>query len=225
LYTAMLTTVLTIITFAIAFFTPPLSGPLCTDSCFTYPFIGIEARFPRDYFWMYPALVVMIFYTVLMACIHQDAPQDKKLYGVLGLGFAFVSTTILLIDYFLQISIVQPSLLQGEVDGIALWSQFNSHGIFIALEELGYLIMSLSLAFAAFVFGGSALERSIRWIFLGNFALNIASLIGFSVAYGIHREYLFEITTISLNWLTLIIAGILLTLVFKRASHVLSNAG
>lgn len=34
--------------------------------------------------------------------------------------------------------------MHGETEGITLLTQYNAHGIFIALEELGYLLMSLS---------------------------------------------------------------------------------
>lgn len=78
--------------------------------------------------------------------------QDKKIYGYIGLSFSIISATILLIDYFVQISVIQPSLLQGETEGIAILTQYNPHGIFIALEEIGYLMMSLSFLCVAPVF-------------------------------------------------------------------------
>jgi len=56
-----------------------------------------------------------------------------------------IAALTLLADYFVQLTVVQPSLLAGERDGIALLSQYNPHGLFIALEELGYLLISLSL--------------------------------------------------------------------------------
>jgi hypothetical protein len=56
--------VLTIGTFAIAIATPPLAGPLCAGGCFTYPYSDIASRFPRDYYWMYPAMLLnLVYYT------------------------------------------------------------------------------------------------------------------------------------------------------------------
>jgi hypothetical protein len=55
---------------------------------------------------------------------------------MLGIVFATISCTLLVGDYFIQISVIQPSLLKGETDGIALLTQYNPHGIFIALEEV-----------------------------------------------------------------------------------------
>ena len=40
--------------------------------------------------------------------------------------------------------------MNGETDGIALLTQYNGHGIFIAMEELGYITMSISFLFSLF---------------------------------------------------------------------------
>ena len=54
-YSAILTALLTVFSFVTAYLTPPLSGPFCAGGCFTYPYSDIASRFPRDYYWMYPA--------------------------------------------------------------------------------------------------------------------------------------------------------------------------
>jgi hypothetical protein len=107
--TAILTTVITVVTFGIAILTPPLSGPFCLEGCFGYPYVDIASRFPRDYLWMYPAILLILIYVVL-----------------------------------------------------------------------------------------------------------IGSLILITAIYGVLREYRFEVAVISIDWLTLIISGILLSVVFRR---------
>lgn len=217
-YAAVLTSLLTLITFVIAFNTPPLSGPGCTTGCFSYPYSDIASRFPRDYYWMYPALLLSIAYYVLMVSIHYFAPVEKRIFSQIGLSFALISTATFFIDYFLQVSVIQPSLVLGETDGIALLSQFNAHGVFIVLEEIGFFMMSMSMLFMApAIAGNTRVEKTIRWLFVTSFLLNIISFTLYSMFYGIHREYRFEITTISIHWLTLITAGILLSIVFRRA--------
>jgi len=216
-YGAVMTVLLTLVTFGIAYATPPLAGPLCAGGCYAYPYADIASRFPRDYIWMYPAILLVLVYYVLMTAIHHAAPNDKKIYSHIGLSFALISTATFVIDYFLQISVIQPSLLLGEIDGISLLTQFNAHGIFIALEEIGFFMMSLSMLFMAPVFvGKTKSEKAICWIFVSCFSLTVISFTLFSVFYGINREYLFEIAAISINWLTLIISGIFLSIVFRR---------
>jgi hypothetical protein len=216
-YVSIGTTILAVIALGIAIATPPFSGPYCTSGCFGYPFAEAVSRFPRDYYWMYPAMLLSLAFYVLMVCIHHLAPQEEKIFSHVGISFALFSAAALVIDYYLQVSVIQPSLLQGESEGIALLTQFNGHGIFIALEEIGYLMMSLSMLFMAPVFSGkNKLEEALRWLFVACFALTVLSFILYSAFYGLSREYRFEVASISFNWLTLIVAGILLAILFKR---------
>ena len=101
-YAAILTAVITVVTFGIAIFTPPLSGAFCVGSCIEYPFTNIISRFPRDYVWMYLAILLTLIYVVLMVCIHHYASRDKKIFSQIGLSFALISATILIINYFIQ---------------------------------------------------------------------------------------------------------------------------
>ena len=67
---------------------------------------------------------------------------------------------------------------KGETEGIALISQYNGHGIFIAMEELGYIIMGLSFLFLTPVFNRiNRLERTIRWCFPAPFILLIFAVV------------------------------------------------
>lgn len=216
-YLATFTGILTVITFGIAVFTPPLSGPFCTEGCFEYPYHDIASRFPRDYIWMYPAIFLSLLYVIFMISIKNYASPDKKIYGEIGVAFSLISTTILISDYFVQISIIQVSLLQGETESISLLSQYNPHGIFIVLEEIGYLIMSFSFMSVAFIFSkDQRLERTIRWIFIFSFIMAMISLLTIIFIYGIRREYRFEVAVITINWLVLIVNGLLLGKLFNQ---------
>jgi hypothetical protein len=141
-YAALLTALLTVGTFVIAFLTPPLSGPFCAGGCFTYPYLDIASRFPKDYYCMYPAMVLNLVYYILMVAIHYFAPADKKILSHIGVSLALLSMATFNIDYSLQVSVIQPSLVLSETDGIALLSQFNAHGVFILLEEIAFIMMS-----------------------------------------------------------------------------------
>ena len=156
-------------------------------------------------------------YYVLISILHYLAPPEKKFFSHLSVSFGLISTGIFLVDYFLQISIIQPSLIQGETDGISFLTQFNAHGIFIALEEIGFIMMSLSFVFLAPIFSRKTkIEKVLKWLFLTNCVLTFLSFILFSFLFGITREYRFEVAVISINWLTLIISGILLSFYFKK---------
>lgn len=65
-WVSIITAAITVITFAIAINTPPLSGPYCPAGCFEYPYHEIISRFPRDYYWMFPAILLSFSYMVMM---------------------------------------------------------------------------------------------------------------------------------------------------------------
>jgi hypothetical protein len=107
--------------------------------------------------------------------------------------------------------------MNQETDGIALLTQYNAHGIFIVLEELGYLLMSLSFLFLAPVFTNKGrLASVVRWVFIAGFILTMVFLAVISINYGLAREDRFEIADISIDWLVLLINGVLLSLLFRR---------
>lgn len=216
-YVSIITAAITVITFAIAINTPPLSGPYCQADCFEYPYHEIISRFPRDYFWMFPAIIMSFSYLVMMVAFHKSVPEEKNLFSLTGIGFAIISTLILALNYFVQVSFIQPSLLAGETEGIAVLSQFNPHGLFIILEELGFITMIISFFCLVPVFSkSSTLERGLRLTFISGFILMILSFVTIVLLHGFNREYRFEVVIITITWIELIIAGILFARYFKR---------
>jgi hypothetical protein len=216
-YISLIMTLLAIVTFGIAICTPPVSGPFCKGSCIVYPFTDIIERFPGDYIWMYSALLMLAVFLLFIVSIHQYAPENKKIFSLIGLSFSIASAFILIADYFVQISVVQPSLVNGETEGIAILTQYNPHGVFIALEEIGYILMSIAFISLVPVFSGSdRLNGVIRWVFIISFILILISFIMISFKYGIKREYRFEVAAITINYMTLIVSGILMSRLFRR---------
>lgn len=217
LYSSVFTALITMLTFGFAITAIPISGANCREGCIEYPYLDTVAQFPKDYRWMVPAMILMLAYVVWMVSIHAYAAQHRRVFSQVGLVFASMAALILLSDYFIQFSVVPISLMSGETEGITLLTQYNAHGIFIVLEELGYLLMSLSFVFIAPVFSNNnRLENSVRWIFIGGFVLAFVVLAIFSAIYGLDRQDRFEVAIISINWLVLIVNGILLSRVFKK---------
>ena len=217
LYSALLIAVITIVTFSLAIIATPNSGAFCTENCFEYPYVNTLSQFPQDYLWMPFAMLLVVVYVVLMVSIHAYAAQHKKIYSQIGLFFALIAAGILLSDYLIQFSVVPASLMNQETDGIALLNQYNPHGIFIVLEELGYLLMSLSFLFLAPVFTDRGrLESAVRWVFIAGFILTMVFLTVITNNYGLDRMDRFEVAVISIDWLVLIINGVLLSLLFRR---------
>ena len=99
---------------------------------------------PRDFVWMYLALLMMLAFLALAACVREHAASVRRVFGTIGLCFAVVSFAVIALDYRSRATrTVQPALLRGGLDGLVIFSQYNPHGVFIALEELGFLVMGL----------------------------------------------------------------------------------
>ncbi len=209
---ALTMTGVTVVSFALALTAVPDDVP--------YPFSShvIADQWPGDYLWMYPAMLLMLLFIAVLASVHEYAPPTRKIFSLLGLCLAIIAAAVLLITYFIQVTVMQPSLEKGQLDGWAMLTMYNPNGVFIALEELGYLLMSLALAVLAPVFVGSnKVERTIRWLFVSSFAAAVGALVAVSATRGVDRGYLFEIIVISIVWLTLIVAGPLVAVVLRRA--------
>lgn len=212
---SLATALVTLGTFTVAFLTPPFSGPYCVEGCYAYPYLDIASRYPRDYYWMFPAMFTSAFFVLLLTSMHRLAPSSGRSFSLAGVGFGIMSATILVLNYYVQLAVVQPSLINGEHDGISLISQFNPHGLFIAMEEIGFILIALALLCMVPAFrvpGGG----SVRWTFIVFFALMLAAIIYYSIAYGLQREYRLEVAAISIAWFELIIGGILLFRYYSR---------
>jgi hypothetical protein len=217
LYSALLTVIVTVITFILAMFAVPISGVFCPQNCIEYPYLETASQFPNDYLWMFPVILLIIFYMILMVSINSISSNKKKIYSQIGLMFAIVSGVILLSNYFIQIFVVPISIINGETQGIAILTQYNPHGIFLVLENLGYLVMSISFLFMALIFDRrDRLRTAIWWVFIIGFILTIVSFVLITFIYGLEQKDRFEVAVISIDWLVLIVNGILLSMFFNK---------
>lgn len=197
--------------------TPPRSGPFCRAGCLTYPYTDAAAFVPRDYWWMYPQSLLVVLVLALLVCIHHTAAPTSRVFSGIAVVLGVVAAAALLLDYAIQLAVLQPSLLRGQTAGLSLVSQYNPHSVFIALEDLGYLLLGLALFTVAAVFtAASRLESGLRWLLLIGGVLTVVALPALAVAYRADLEYRYEVTAIALTWITVIAAGLLLARWFRH---------
>ena len=221
-FSSLAVVIMTAITWGFAMVAVPPAGPFCPGDCMEYPFSDLLDYYPRDYYWMYLAILQVFTYILFMVSNYFIAREEKKIYGFSSVTFSIISAVVLLIAYFVQFSVVPVSMMKGETEGIALLTQYNGHGIFIALEELAYITMSISFLFLAFVFPRvTRLEKAIRLVLLAAFPLIFMAFVIYTLRYGIERSYRFEVVAISVNWMVTISTGILLSKYFRKHLRVL----
>jgi hypothetical protein len=224
-WSAALTALLAAVSFAFAITTLPKAGPLAKpEHVIPYPYVDASAFVPADFIWMYPALLWLAAFLVLSVSLRERAAPGRGIFGTIGLCLATLSVTVIAVNYFIQLQTVQPALVKGEGADIVAWSQYNPHGMYIALENLGFLVMALSLGCFAFCLGSSRNERIVRWLFLAAAMSGIVSFIGMWLYFGVNLEYLFEVTIIAIDWFTLIVSGTLLAFAFARSPVVFDKS-
>ena len=202
----------------------PPAGPYCASNCMNYPYPDILSYFPRDYYWMQLAVFQLCAFLIFVIANHFVAPVEKKIFSFISVAFALIATTVLLANYFLQFSVIPISLMNGQTEGIALLTQYNGHGIFIVLEELGFIMMSISFVFLSPIYSMKGrLEKAIRWILVVPFAVNICAFIFYSINFGLNRDYRFEVVAITINWSVTVLVGILIGIFFRREIDNMGN--
>jgi hypothetical protein len=206
-WAAALTAVTTAIAFAMAVLTLPKSGPFCVDGCLGYPYVDIATYIPRDFLWLYPALLPAPLFVAMLSGLHERVPAARKHFSRLALAFAMMAAAILTADYFIQLRVIQPAVLKGELDGLAPLTQYNPHGVFIALEEAGYVALAVSFLFAGMALSGDARYRVVRQVFIGGFVTLVVLFAALSIVYGFDVEYRFEVAAITVDWTVLIVTG------------------
>jgi hypothetical protein len=65
-YSAILTTILTIVTFGFAMATTPISGANCPGGCVDYPYLDTISEYPKGFLWMLPAMLLVLGYVTLI---------------------------------------------------------------------------------------------------------------------------------------------------------------
>jgi hypothetical protein len=216
-WAAVLTTVVTVVFAVAAVPTPARSGPFCASACVPAPYTAVGQFIPGDYLWLIPGLLLAPIFVWLMASIHSYAAEMNKTFSRLALSFAVIYGAIIVVNYFVQLTVIVPSLQSGESQDLSLFTQYNPHGFFIALEVLAYLMMSASLLAAAPAFAGGKVELAIRWLFTLCFILAAAAFAGFWLVK--HDLVAVEVTVLMINWVALIAGGALLSIVFRRADR------
>jgi hypothetical protein len=214
---SLVTAVSTLVAFGLAMFAIPVSGANCPGDCIVYPYLETTGQYPRDFLWMPLAGISLISFLILLTAIDQSAPENRKIYSSLARTFGTISAAVLLVNYYLQFSVIPMSLLNQETEGLALLIQYNPHRIFIILEELGYILMSVSFGFLIPVFPGKEhRERILRWIYRAAVILAGGALLVMSLIFGLNRMDRYEVIIITINWLVLISTGFILRGYYKN---------
>lgn len=160
----------------------------------------------------FPSFWLALSFVILTISIYYYAANEKKIWGHIAIAFAVIYATLITSVYYLQMTLVLPSFLAGQMENAFLELKL---GTFIyGLDVLGYSFLSLSTLFAAPVFSakcGGRLERGIFWSLIANGLLTPALLL---------QQNLPTLTIAALWVITFPVATALLAMLFRRKTKV-----
>ncbi len=115
-----------------------------------------------------PSLLLAPSFALMILCTHYYAPEEKKVWSHAGIIFATVYTVMVSINYYVQLTLVVPHMLRGDIESIRvfLFTPFDS--FIYSVDVLGYSFMSLSTLFTAFIFSKNGLEGTARRFLIAN---------------------------------------------------------
>lgn len=107
---------------------------------------------PDELFWLFlPSLLLAFAFVTTMVCLHYTVSEENKIYTAIASAFAVVYCTCVSIVYFTQLAVVIPQLLQNKIDDNHVLV-FADKSFMVAVDCIGYGVMSLTAFIAAFAF-------------------------------------------------------------------------
>jgi hypothetical protein len=143
-------------------------------------FSGITATTAMKIPSLISGIILIPIFILMMACIHEYAPADKKIFSRLGLLFSIGYAVLIGFNYYLQLTLVRNNLYSD------VFAMDDPQSIMWVIEVLGYGFMGLATLSAAFIFINGNLENVIRWLFIINGILGIGGMIGYALEWSMN---------------------------------------
>jgi hypothetical protein len=160
------------------------------------------------FYQLAPSIVLAWSYMVLMACVLDAAPSERKIWATIGFGFALMYSVMNSIVYFTELTVVIPRVLRNEAESVSVLL-FEPGAFLFAVNGLAYGFMSMAALFAAPVFARLGPEARVRWAMLAH------GVIGPFIVGAVVWP---PLTYIGALWIvTFPVMGILLAVLFRRA--------
>jgi hypothetical protein len=126
-------------------------------------------------------------------------------------AFAVVYVPLCSAAYIVELFVVEPRVLRGMAGETTLLTIVRGDSVFNAIDGLGYIFMSLATLVTAPAFGGSRLERWIRWLLVAHGAVALPIFL----TYFVSRTFLYGAALWSVTLTTL---GMVMAVYFRRVA-------
>lgn len=169
---------------------------------------GVVA-YPLDAILIYSfSLAIAPPFLLAMLALHHIVPEERKFWSHAALLFALMYAVYVVLMYTVQLVTVIPLSLRDPKENILT---VTPHSFFWTLDALGYICMSLSTLFAAFLFKKDGAQKWLRRFLLANGLM--IPLIGFAYFYPHFSTW---VLVIGSPWLITAPGSVLLLAIFFR---------
>ncbi len=119
--------------------------------------------------WVIPCLILAPAFLIMVCCIHYYTEMERKIWSILAICFAVSYTTLMSVNYYIQLTVVQHNLLEGKTDGLLLWLYAYSYPRSFpgAFEGVAYGFMCIAFLLSSQAFGQGKLKQWVKWTFIG----------------------------------------------------------
>lgn len=140
--------------------------------------LSLTEQFSTNYnagttFSLSATFIALLGYIIFMSCLTYYVPRDKRLFPLIGMGFALIYTVLTSLNHMLQLVIVRQSFVPEDIQLFKLLAVFNPYSLFWTFEVLGIGFQSLSAFILVPVFSGLQLREWVRTTLIVNGSLGL----------------------------------------------------
>lgn len=119
--------------------------------------------------WVIPCFLLAPIFLTMIGCLHVWAGEEKRIWVFLAVIFAAVYTTLMSVNYYIQMTVVQYNLADGNTDGLSLllYAYTYPRSLPGTFEGVVYGFMCVSFLLATQIFAKEKFRRWVHWMFVG----------------------------------------------------------
>lgn len=130
-----------------------------------------------------PSMFLAITFVPFAACIYLAAPKSKKIFGLISLAFGIIYSVIDIINYTIQLLVINPSMLMNQTEGIEMFAMARPNSAYLALMT-SYVYMVISIVFMAPTFEKGKIEKWIKTLLYLNLVFIVVGVVGMVIGAG-----------------------------------------